>query len=209
MPDLLTRKEHEDECALIILLFLQQAEDDYRNSGAVDWLLWTAQLSRELVPALMATFLESAEQLAGEFAGTLVDAVERARQWATNQANWLAAALATATQNAMAAAMASSGKTAAEVASEVEHVFSEARAEAGGITETTGAITEGEVFASQELQRLGIFLFPYWVTERDSRVCPVCRPLDGRPREEWWSEHGSGPPAHPGCRCTLEWREEK
>jgi hypothetical protein len=35
-----------------------------------------------------------------------------------------------------------------------------------------------------------------WMTEQDDLVCPICEPMDG---EE--IDLGSGPPAHPGCRC--------
>lgn len=97
----------------------------------------------------------------------------------------------------------------AQIPAELEAVLGAERAEAIGITETTNAITEGESAAASDIQgELGVTLKPYWVTEADDRVCPVCRPLHGRPRDEWWAEYGSGPPAHPSCRCTLDWRAE-
>lgn len=206
MPDLLTRKKHEDEAAFLILYYLQDAEATLRAGGIVNWLDWTGQLSRELTPILAATYLEAAEQLAGEYEGRLQDAEDRARQWASQQASWLAGSMATTTQQAIQAAQAASPDGYLD---DLAHVFGDGRAEAAAITETTESISYGELFASQELNRIGIFLFPYWVTERDDKVCPVCRPLDGRPREEWWSQHGAGPPAHVRCRCFLEWREER
>lgn len=38
-----------------------------------------------------------------------------------------------------------------------------------------------------------------WVTQDDTRVCPICQPLDGK-----IFEHGEGPvpPLHEHCRCV-------
>lgn len=44
-----------------------------------------------------------------------------------------------------------------------------------------------------------------WHTSRDDRVCPVCRPLHGRPREEWQVQFPLGPPAHVACRCFVDY----
>lgn len=38
-----------------------------------------------------------------------------------------------------------------------------------------------------------------------SRVCPICKPLDGRPRDEWTQSFPLGPPGHDGCRCWLDY----
>lgn len=48
-------------------------------------------------------------------------------------------------------------------------------------------------------------LFPYWVTEGDSKVCPICAPLDGAPEDQYWNISPGGPPVHVNCRCTLRW----
>jgi len=39
-----------------------------------------------------------------------------------------------------------------------------------------------------------------WLTAQDERTCPVCRPLDGR---VFGIDEVEGPPAHPGCRCSV------
>lgn len=76
-----------------------------------------------------------------------------------------------------------------------------------GITETTSGITAGEIGGAEMYRReTGRLLLPYWLTERDERVCPVCGPLDNEPSTVW-RHRFNGPPAHPRCRCRLEWRE--
>ena len=46
----------------------------------------------------------------------------------------------------------------------------------------------------------------YWRTARDERVCPICAPMDGKPKSEWGM---LTIPAHPGCRCRPEIRLKK
>jgi len=48
-------------------------------------------------------------------------------------------------------------------------------------------------------------LVPIWRTQEDGRVCKTCDPLNGLPRFDWPAWVGSGPQAHPNCRCFLEW----
>lgn len=38
-----------------------------------------------------------------------------------------------------------------------------------------------------------------WITARDERVCPICRPMDGKVT---LLDTNDRPPAHPNCRCT-------
>jgi hypothetical protein len=43
----------------------------------------------------------------------------------------------------------------------------------------------------------------YWITRRDTRVCPKCEPLHNQPEEVWGNTFPFGPPAHYRCRCYL------
>jgi hypothetical protein len=71
-------------------------------------------------------------------------------------------------------------------------------------TETTAAGTAGEEAAARDAaKRVGIIIESYWRTERDSKVCPVCYPLDGKAEDVWRKYAPAGPPAHPNCRCHL------
>ena len=47
-----------------------------------------------------------------------------------------------------------------------------------------------------------------WHTSRDDKVCPQCRPLHGRPRDEWETTFPLGPPAHIACRCYIDYQLE-
>lgn len=58
---------------------------------------------------------------------------------------------------------------------------------------------------SGSLLDVGDGLTAIWITERDDRVCPICRPLHRRPARDWDTLFPQGPPAHPNCRCSLEY----
>ena len=45
----------------------------------------------------------------------------------------------------------------------------------------------------------------YWITANDAAVCPICGPLHQREYADWAERFPDGPPAHPRCRCYLEW----
>lgn len=193
MPDLATRTDHEDEVAALILLYLQDIETTLRDGGTVDWLGWTAQLGRELTGLLAATYLEAAEQLVGEYDGRARDANDRARQWASRQAAWIAGSMATTTRDAALDGVPD------------EWHFGYSRAESVAITETTEAISQGEHYGAAELAALAIMLIPVFVTEEDDRVCSICDPLNRQRQNVWQGQFPTGPPCHPNCRCRLEW----
>jgi len=44
-----------------------------------------------------------------------------------------------------------------------------------------------------------------WITTRDDRVCPICEPLHKQWEDDWRDTFAYGPPAHPNCRCHLEY----
>jgi len=86
-------------------------------------------------------------------------------------------------------------------------MFGAQRANVIATTEVTRAAAQGEKEIADTIYRNNhLRLIPYWLTNRDEYVCPICRPLDGleiRPDNE---THGMFPPAHPRCRCSVRWR---
>lgn len=78
-------------------------------------------------------------------------------------------------------------------------------AETTAITTSTRGLSTGESSAVRdEAERRGVAIDLKWQTERDGKVCPVCRPLHGKPSIEWVDQFPVGPPAHPNCRCGLK-----
>lgn len=72
------------------------------------------------------------------------------------------------------------------------------------VTEVTQATSAAERLAAREIERqTGLQLRPHWFTEADDRVCPVCRPRDGKLIV---GGQDAFPPAHVGCRCWVDWR---
>ena len=72
-------------------------------------------------------------------------------------------------------------------------VFAPSRDENIGITETTSAGQAGSEWAVT--QRGEASDEDRWKTERDARVCPICSPLESRPRSEWQAKFPTGPPS--------------
>lgn len=85
-------------------------------------------------------------------------------------------------------------------------VFAPSRDENIGITETTSAGQAGSEWAVTQAGQQSEA--DKWRTERDARVCPICSPLEMTPRSEWQAKFPAGPPAHPRCRCFIEYAVE-
>lgn len=47
-----------------------------------------------------------------------------------------------------------------------------------------------------------------WKTEEDDKVCPICDDLSDELEDYWSDEFPDGPPAHPNCRCRLDYEYE-
>lgn len=88
---------------------------------------------------------------------------------------------------------------------ELVDVLGPSRIAGAAVTGTTEAASAGSLGARDELNRkLGINLIAVWRTESDPRVCPICRPLAGMVEPAWRDSFPNGPPAHPLCRCHLD-----
>jgi len=79
-------------------------------------------------------------------------------------------------------------------------LFGPVRAEMIAVTEVTRAASEGEQEMARELAAAGIEMVPVWQTNNDELVCEICEPKNERPIKD--AEY---PPAHPRCRCWVNY----
>jgi hypothetical protein len=80
------------------------------------------------------------------------------------------------------------------------------RAAGIAVTEVTRGISAGEEAAAGAVLAAGVLVAgamiqPYAVSERDGKVCPVCRAKHGKRIDD-----GEFPPFHNSCRCWVDWR---
>lgn len=80
------------------------------------------------------------------------------------------------------------------------------RAAGIAVTEVTTGISAGEEAAAGAVLAAGVLVTgamiqPYAVSERDGKVCPVCRAKHGKRIND-----GEFPPFHNSCRCWVDWR---
>lgn len=94
-------------------------------------------------------------------------------------------------------------------ADELLRIFSAERDAVIAATETTRAQVAGEYGAAHRWNRLHPEqqIEPRWRTEHDEKTCWICDPLDNQREVTYGIEFPTGPPAHPNCRCWLDWSE--
>jgi len=235
MPDLLDRTEREEETAALLLVLFDDYQTralelmgDPPKAQNVPGYFYDeiqADVAAALIPILAATYAYAGDTLADQFRVGIDTATQgaRAQQWAEARAEQLATELqerirvsvaeaverfetATVLLEEAEQAVAAEAEAVKALEEALQTIFSADRAEAIGITETTMAATAGEHGSARDIEReLGVTLVGYWHTERDSAVCPQCRPLDGVPDDIWQQSAPKGPPLHPRCRCWLSW----
>ena len=130
-------------------------------------------------------------------------AQSRGLEWATQTARERSTAWAQGTRDAVAKLATVPDLDAATLRDSAGTALGPGRVEGEVITQTTVATSAGSEFAATSAglvdQR------DIWRTEKDAKVCPICRPLDGTARTVWAQKFPSGPPAHPRCRCEIDY----
>jgi len=196
MPDLPSRAQREREAAEAILIVFRRHEED--STLPPDF---AAEIESAIAPALAATYQDAARNLARSLALPISD---------SDSAGLSEDADSYASQfgRALGAEIAATSADRLQIGTAPADVFSWTRAEKIAATEVTRAISAGELFILT-LASLNGFggLERVWHTERDGLVCSVCRPLHLRPETDWRSAFPAGPPAHPYCRCWLDYRQ--
>lgn len=90
----------------------------------------------------------------------------------------------------------------------LDAVGDEDRAELIARTESMTAVNEGQRQAWRQAVDEGLLTGEEkrtWIATGDESTCPICSELDGMTADmdgEYPDPGGSGPPAHPRCRCT-------
>lgn len=97
--------------------------------------------------------------------------------------------------------------TQAEVDGDLESLFGRNRMDGIAVNETTQAQYVGGDNVIRAT--VGISQKDRWFTRADRHVCPICSPLHRTLRDVWEREYPEGPPAHPNCRCWIEWEFEQ
>jgi len=94
----------------------------------------------------------------------------------------------------------------ADIHDTATNIFGPTRSENIAITETTNAASQGGEITVRAT--VGESDNDTWFTEADGRVCPFCAPLHQASRTRWERFYPDGPPAHPRCRCWIQYAFE-
>lgn len=178
-----------------------------RRGEPVHLMDLSQELRRELEPVLLDIYRMGIAR--GEDALTipLEDALEmtHAARWAASYTPVLVTGITQRTsmliQQVVTRYMNSSGMTIGDVVAALDPAFGKTRATAIAVTEATRASSAGMQAYQNEMKKAGIKTKRVSHTNEDDKVCPICRPLDGKAEDEWPQQ--DGPPWHVRCRCFL------
>lgn len=176
------------------------------------WSKVEREYRRSLTPLLFLLYLDAANQLVPDLV-TKKDA----QHWADDYAEEIASGVADHSREWFDAAKSRHLETedGATLLDSSRSIFGEPRAQGIAATEVTRASVRGMSDAAERYNESvkdtddgpRKELVAYWNSERDSKVCPICRPLNGKPLRNWGSDFPDGPPAHPNCRCWLDYKQ--
>lgn len=209
---------------LEMLLKLMGAPPNPDNVPESFWRMAGQELRLRLEPLLKDVYLNAAQQLLTE-APITIDwtlANRNAAMWAKQYSFQLVRNINSTTQQRLqdifSGFFTDRGKTVGDlrklIAAEVDDLrvrmrdgstrimTSAERAKLIATTEVTRASVEGEKAIIKEIESAGIEMVAIWETQRDAKVCPICRPRQGKAQGDGWT---NPPPAHPGCFCNLRY----
>jgi len=173
------------------------------------WKLIAKHAEPILVDFFVSQAIEAMEEV--NMAVDVVTLSTDAIQWATNNSEqWLQQAFNKTYEgvNVLVPKAYEEGWTITELAKKLEdYHYSPVRAEMIAITEMTRAHTEGRKATERHyFEQFGVHRVPIWKTANDEKVCPVCGDemrLDMPITDDMY------PPAHPRCRCRINYLAEK
>lgn len=130
-------------------------------------------------------------------------ALQYAQSYTTEFLNGLDSTTQATLQQALSMMPSGTGATIGDIVNLLDPVFGLDRALRIAVTETTRIYAEAnQMFANQlAAQYPGFEVVKRYFTNVDDRVCPLCRPLDGKvaPYDDDFAI--PNPPLHPNCRC--------
>ena len=207
MPDLPSRAQHERELAEALILVFMQYENRAKDSVAsINWSEFRREVHNAVREPLEDTFVAANLLLLRSQGQEEATPGTQAADWAETQAAALAMMIAEQTQQRATEALQRASQTGEDPTNSLQATCGRSRAEVIAATEITRAISVGEIaavtFVAAQMDEAPKAT---WVTEKDERVCPVCAPLHRAPEDKWRGQFPVGPPAHPNCRCWLEY----
>lgn len=221
MADLINRGKYESDFARKVsslmgkhrreLASLLGSPPDSRNVPFSFWQKVQKESEEEFFSLLLLIFIASSQQHSPLDSGTVFQSFMDANgeQWSKSRSQQVSAGYVQNSRDRLDQlstkwnANPESPATKSKVTQDLISLFGPDRAEGIAITEGTNAITAGSESAAK--QSGGLSGDDLWITERDRKVCPVCVPLNNQPRSVWGLKFPAGPPAHPRCRCYIEY----
>lgn len=218
--ELPNRDREEEAITLLLLTVFEEWERDLLRVGYIPWEAYRLRVQTILTARLAAVFLFMVLLFAREkkFQVDNEATTAFALGWAGIRAGMVANNLKASVQQAYNVAInAFYGDGRVSLRELLSGLLDRSRASTIATTEVTQAQSAGNIRAVQEFQQQsGIALEGVWITELaafgrstkpgDGGVCPICFPLHAQPRAVWGDRFPLGPPAHPNCRCHLEFQ---
>lgn len=212
MPDLADRKKREKELALAVVVLLSSYADEMQQGLAMPG--FRRNLPNRIAPILGRAFAQSAQATARQVNIGVAGLPQAGIAWGTSFASPLSNRIA----DRLALRFGNRLLTPAEVSIMAQGTLDAEMWGTFAATEITRAATAGSEYTAAVYRWVGptkppdegfivkpAIVTTLWFTELDERVCPICLPLHGEPREVWSYVAPLGPPAHPNCRCWLDY----
>lgn len=219
MPDIPNRTQLEADLARRFsrlsadhrrkLLSLLGDPPDLGNVPQSFWDDVAGELNGAITPFLTEVYMDAAEALIGtvpigvDWGLVNERAASWARQYGFDLVRGITATSRRATQEAVSAFFAQA-QTRADLEARLARIYGTVRAESIAVTEVTRAASQGEQAIAKELADMGVGMIPKWFTLNDELVCPICGPRHNKVIED-----GEYPPAHPRCRCHVNYELPK
>jgi hypothetical protein len=176
------------------------------NIPAGFWDDTSAELRGAVVPTLREIYIAQGEAMAAGFSiqpdWALVNT--GAVEWASHYGFDLVRGINETTRDGISRAVQAyyrDGLNLGQLEDMLGVYYGPKRAERIAVTEVTRAAVQGERGVADQIMRENpsIEMIPFYVTNADDIVCPICGELD----KKQITEEADYPPKHPACRCWV------